>query len=227
MKVFLNKRAVQKAGVLASLLTVTLLIGHGCSEFAANSGGSGGGSSSMGSTGGAGAGSGFTPFPNATTVSLIYNKQMLDNLVICTGIGTASVSSVDEWERRQSSFSEYGYATDVTAPMLMAIAAVSGEVCNDLLNIETALSSDSRRIFNSIDFAAGPSALGASQIADATRRLARSCWARDEMPEELTIVQEEVNAATAGLSVNDAQQTRNLALMMCTGILASLSGISL
>lgn len=225
MKAMITKKMIQKGGVLASLLVVTLLIGHGCSEFAAISGGSSD-SASMGTSGGTGSGGGFTPFPNATTVSLIYNKQMLDNLVVCTGIGTPSVASVDEWERRQSSFSEYGYATDVTAPMLMAIAAVSGEVCNDLLNIETALAADNRRIFNSINFSAGPSALSSAQVADATRRLARSCWARDEVPAELTIIQEEVNAAMAGVNVNDAQQTRNLALMMCTGILASLSGIA-
>lgn len=214
-----------KIGVLGAVLGVTVLIGHGCSEFAAISGGSSG-SSSFGTVDGNGAGGGFIPLPEATTISLLYNKQILDNLVICTGIGTPSVATVDEWERRQSSFSEYGYATDVTAPMLMAIAAVSGEICNDLLAVETALPAASRRVFNAVDFGGGPSGFGAAQTADVARRLARSCWARDEAPDELTILQEEMESAKAGINMSSSAQTRNLALFLCTGMLASLSGIS-
>jgi hypothetical protein len=183
-----QKRIAWKLTILLSVLAVTIVIGHGCSKMSSmeSSNSSAGTTGGMGDTGGDGAGVGFTPMPGASTVSLLYNKQLVDNMVICAGIGTPSPATTAEWDRRQSSFSEFGYATDVTAPMLLAFAAVAGEICNDLLNIETAVPGTSRRIFNSVDFAAGPGALSNTQVADVTRRIARSCWARDEDQAELT-----------------------------------------
>jgi len=160
-------------------------------------------------------------------VSLLYNKQMVDNMVLCTGIGTASVGTLDEWEKRQSSFSEYGYATDITAPMLMAVAAVAGEMCNDLLNLETVLPAANRRIFGAFNFASGVAAVDSVAIGDATRRLARSCWARNENEAELQIINEEMLAAKTGVSATAPAQTRNLAHLLCTSMIASLSGITL
>ncbi len=225
MKKLMSKKTIQKVGILSSLLVVTLYIGHGCSEFQGAMGNLGG-SLGLGSTGGNSAGSGFEPKPMAQTAALVYNKQLLDSFVTCTGIGTPSVASKDEWDKRQSSFSEYGYATDVTAPMMMAVAAVSGEVCNDLISLESALPADSRRIFNAIDFSAGPAALGNAQVDDTARRIARSCWSRTPAADELTIIREEVTAGAAGANLTDTAQTKKLALLMCTGMLASLSGLT-
>ncbi len=225
MRMLMNRKTIHKVGILSSLLMVTLYIGHGCSEFkgAVNTLGSNFG---LGNTGNGGAGAGFVPKPNVQTAALVYNKQLLDSMVTCTGIGTPSVASKEEWNKRQSSFSEYGYATDVTAPMMMAVAAVSGEVCNDLIKIESVLPSNSRRIFNSIDFSAGPAALGNLQVEETAQRIARSCWSRTPAADELQIIREEVTAGTAGISVTDAAETKKLALLICTGMLASLSGLS-
>ena len=220
-------RWLKKVGLLVGVAAVTALIGHGCSKFSSSGGSGSDMGSTMGTTNGTGAGGGFQPMANTLTVSLIYNKQLLDNMVTCTGIGTPSVQTVDEWQGRQSSFSEYGYATDVTAPMLMAITAVAGEVCNDLLDKEENLSADQRRIYNSVNFAAGVSALNSTVTADMVRRMARACWARNENPDELQIVQDELATALAGVNATDPVQTHNAALMVCTAMLSSLSGITL
>lgn len=224
----LNQRGmVKKVSILVSLAAATLLIGHGCSQFAGNSGGSSSSSVPTGTAGTGGGGTGFTPIPNALTVSLVYNKQILDNYVACSGIGRPSVATTSEWQRRQDSFAEYGYATDITAPMLMAITALTGEICNDLLNIETTQPAASRRIFNAIDFAAGPSAISGSIMGETVRRLSRACWARDEFPEELNIITADLNQSLTGLNLNDPAETRKTALLLCTGMLSSLSGYTL
>ncbi len=228
MFIKLGSKARRKVAMVASLSALTILIGHGCSKMSANNNSaSSSGGAPLGTSGGTGAGSGFTPVPGAATVSLIYNKQIMDNMVGCTGIGSPSAATLAEWSNRQSSFSEYGYATDVTAPMLMAITALSGEICNDLLSAEAPLPQASRRIFNSVDFTAGPGSFQAAQVADVARRIARSCWARNEEVDELGIINEEATAALSGVSMTDSQQTKNLSLMVCTGMLASLSGITL
>jgi len=221
-----TSRLAKKLTILAAIAAVSVVIGHGCSEFSSNNSSSSSGGS-MGTAGGGGAGSGFTPLPNTLTVSLIYNKQIVDNMVACSGIGKASTATLAEWDKRQSSFSEYGYATDVTAPMFMAITALAGEICNDLLNLEVPLAAGSRRIFPMMNFAAGPSGLSQTAIADSVRRLARSCWAREETAEELNIIQTEISGALQGVNTSDAGQTRNAALMTCTGMLSSLSAVTL
>lgn len=239
MKKRVSKKMIQKMGILASLTAVTLFIGHGCSDFTASNGGSGASSTSTGFGNGGDPGTnggGFTPIPGVNTVSLIYNKQLIDNMVMCVGTGTPSEATVDEWKKRMASFSEYGYALDLTAPMAMALAAVSGEMCNDLLDLETALPQDQRRLFNAWDFTKGPNALTDAAIEETVLRFSLSCWARTQLAEENDAVKcalgspsgkytTECESSRAG--VTDAAKTRPLALLMCTSMLASLSGIIL
>lgn len=226
----MSTRMGKKLAILASLAAVTVFIGHGCSNFTAGSGGdmssSGGGPviTNGGDTGEVGGV--IQPMAGANTVSLIYNKQLLDNMVVCAGTGTASPETVAEWESRQSSFSEYGFALDVTAPMLMAITAVAGEICDDLLDVELAQAPADRRLFKAWDFSKAPSVadLPDSAINDAARRFALSCWARTEVAGEALAYREELRTSTESQTL---AETRKLALIMCTGALASLSGITL
>jgi hypothetical protein len=215
--------------ILTSLLGVTLLIGHGCSKFASNENDE----SSISDLGGGGVGGGdLTIVPNASTVSLLYNKQFVANMVNCTGIGQASLTTLNEWTNRQNSFSEYGYGVDITAPMLMAVTAVSGEICNDVLSRELPLpmglsTSAGRQIFYDWNFAQGPVSLTNLAIENAARSLAISCWSRDTTAEELGIIQEEVALLTqaAATTTSSPEETRKVALAMCTGMLSSMSGI--
>ncbi|MBX7231879.1 MAG: hypothetical protein K1X29_07310 [Bdellovibrionales bacterium] len=221
-----HQKKIKLLSVGSSLLLVVIFLGHGCSQMASNLSSVNSSSEVMIGTSGGTTGSSIDIFPNASTVSLIYNKQLVDNLVSCTGLGLASTQTLAEWSKRQSSFSEYGYATDVTAPMLMAIAAVSGEICNDLVSTESVLPQEKRRIFNAINFSSGSATWVSQNVAETVRRITRSCWARNETSEELGIIQEEVATGLSGVSSSDLQQTKNIALMVCTGILSSLSGIT-
>src|SRR5690606_22643482 len=93
-----------------------------------------------------------------------------------------------EFAKRKGSLSEYGYATQVTAPMLMAATAVAGEVCNKLIAVESAQAAGQRRIFNSINFSADPVQVTNQELREVTRRIARSCWLRNESDEEFEII---------------------------------------
>lgn len=158
------------------------------------------------------------PIPGRKTASIVYGKQVLDNMVACTGIGRPSPQTLQEYEDRKASFSEYGYATQVSAPMLMGIAAVAGEVCNDLITQEDGQSDfQARRVFRSVDLA-GASA-SSSELESALELLAVSCWQR--MPDE-----SEKQSIVDGVR-DIGGNARTSALTMCTTVLSSLSAITM
>jgi hypothetical protein len=64
-----------------------------------------------------------------------------------------------------------------------------------------------------------------SSLQDAMRRIARSCWSRDEDPNEGQIIMDAVQSAFQG--ANGANTTHDAALFMCTSMLASLDSLIL
>lgn len=161
----------------------------------------------------------FKVIEGAETASITYGGQVLDNMVACTGLQTVSQKTQDEYNSRRGSLSEYGNVLDVNPPLVMAQAAIAIEVCDDLYTEESAMSSNDRRIFNRITEGATPSA---ADIQDTLRRMARSCWGRDETPtENETVVQ---NTQSIVSSSDAATQSRHAAIAVCTSVLASLDG---
>jgi hypothetical protein len=199
-----------------------LLFGQACGGFKASTGSSSQ-SSNLSIT--EGLPKDFTPKPNTATASLVYARQALDSMISCTGIKTSDATINNEFEKRKGSLSEYGYATQVTAPMLMAATAVAGEVCNKLINNERAQAADQRRIFNAVNFNANPALLSSNDLRDVTRRLARSCWLRNETDQEFEMI--ESGFREAFNDQTSASATRAGMLMVCTGLLSSLSGLEM
>ncbi|MCB0384870.1 MAG: hypothetical protein KDD43_05710 [Bdellovibrionales bacterium] len=221
-------KKVKLLSVIAVLSAVTAFIGHGCSDFSSKS-------SSNGSSGGllGGDNQDFEIIPGERTVSTVYAKQVLDNMTSCSGIGTPSVATIQEWSDRLGTLSEYGYATTVSGPMMMGIVAIAGEICNDLLTVETPKPDMERIIFDGVDFTRGPSSVSPATVRLVVTRLARSCWQRedDSLPgpngelSETDIVVNAYNDIASAGGADSPAQTRNAMLGLCTGMMASLSAI--
>lgn len=202
---------------------VVLTIGHGCGRMKAKRGAF----DSAASLDGAcltQAGSKINPVVGEGTVSISYGSQVLDNMVACTGIMEPSVQTMEEWEARRGALSEYGYATQISAPMMMGIAAIAGEVCNDLINQEE--NSGTRRIFRNINFQSPPSSLSSMDVEDSISYLARSCWQREVTEEEKQDILTTIDAIAleGGDSPND---TRNSMLGLCTAMLSGLAAVQM
>ena len=60
--------------------------------------------------------------PGAETASIAYGKQVLDNMVACTGLQVVSQKTLDEFDSRRGSLSEFGNVMDVNPPLVMAHA---------------------------------------------------------------------------------------------------------
>lgn len=158
----------------------------------------------------------LTIIPGAKTVGLVYSRQFLDNMVSCTGIGKPSLKTKASFDNRRGSLSKYGYANKVSGPGLMAIAAVAGEVCDDLISKEKT----TPRIFPEVNFS---SALNANDLQNGLRRMALSCWQRQPTNEEVSTILNSITDMNndGGLSSADA------AMVVCTQVLAVLNGIEL
>jgi hypothetical protein len=165
---------------------------------------------------------------NTLSIGLVYGKQILDNFTGCLGSGIPSQRTLNVYEAKQGSISEDGAVGTVTAPMLMATASIAGEVCMDLINQERGLSLNARRIFTGIDFASN-SVPAQGLMQDAARRIARSCWDRDEESAEADVILQSVNSAfssapTAAVATPVAQDAM---LFLCTSMMSSLEAIAL
>lgn len=159
----------------------------------------------------------YEVIPGQQTVSIAYGRPMLDSMVSCTGVGQPSTRTLNEWTSRNQSLSEYGNLTDVSGAMMMAVTAVAGEVCRDLLDKERPLANGSRGIFSEVDFAKVGS-ISNLEIESASNMLGISCWQRVPTLDEKSMI-----ASTIG---QIGGNTDTGALGLCTAMLSSLSAIA-
>ena len=107
----------------------------------------------------------------------------------------------------------------VNGPEWVAITAIGGNICDDLVTQEKALAAASRRFFSQIDFTKGPASQTAASKDDSISRLARAVWARNETPTEHAAIRASMDASFTSTTVAD---TANEMLFACTAMIASL-----
>lgn len=208
------RRNTSIIGILVLSLATFIGIGQGCGEGLQSTGGLASGLCN-GSESVSIVDKDYDVQPGERTVSIAYGRQLLDSFVSCTGVGTPSQRTLDEFDNRNQSLSEYGLLTDVSAAQMMATAAVAAEVCQDLIERERGLASADRFIFNEVDL--DGTGLNQVEMVSAVELMALSCWQRNSSDaEELDIV----NAINL-MNTN----SQNGALGLCTSMLSSLSAI--
>ncbi len=212
MKTKKLKKFIRTALMIATLSMTVLFIGHGCSEF----GSSNKAPQPSSATGQAG-NDGLNIIPNTKTVSTVYAKQFMDNMVSCTGLRIESARTRGEFENRKGSLSEFGYATDITPPMLMSIAAIAGEVCSDLIAKEAA--SQNQMMFEGFSFPNGSVSTG--DLHDAIQRMALSCWHRRALDSEVNLISSMIDETA------DNRNSEQSALLLCTAMLSSYKSIEM
>ena len=219
MSTFKVKKMFSAVVVSAWLGLVVLFVGHGCSEI-----GSPGGKRNGAASLGVDVPDGITIYPNTKTVSTVYAKQFLDNMVSCTGLRIESAETRERWEAESGSLSEFGYATDVTPPMMMAIATVAGEICSDITNPDATVNKGSRdRLFPGVNFASNGT-MSSGEIRDAVQRVALSCWHRRASSDEVNVISSMVTDNVASETTNRSQMA---AMLVCTSMLSSYKSIEM
>lgn len=211
----------KRMAIFAVILVVggaTLSIGNGCSQQYSNRGSTDVGSTDNNTSGTGGNNSDVEVIPGARTVSLVYSKQVLDQLSSCTGLAMPSDKTTATYQQKQGAISMYGYVNTVTSPMMMAVTSIAGEICNDLINQEVA---NGPRLFVGYNFTAA-SLPTPAQLGDSVSRIALSCWQRNETAEERQVLLDMINSS---VGVSEATAGRKSALMICTAMLSSLDSL--
>lgn len=160
----------------------------------------------------------YIPDPNAPTLSVVYNKQVLDHMVSCSGVGIPSDATQATWASKRGAISIDGTVLTITAPMLMAVTTIAGDVCRDLIDQEKI----SPRLFLGVNWAS--TMLPSDAILnDSVRGLALSCWQRSEEEVERQTILDAVKSQFSGASINNSDAF----LFLCTSMLASLDTLIL
>lgn len=166
-----------------------------------------------------GSGSDITVIPGARTVSMVYSKQVLDQLSACSGLALPSEKTLTMYEQKKGAISTYGTANTVTSPMMMAVTSIAGEICNDLIDQEVV--SAQPRLFSGFNMAANVLPNN-SELSDTISKLAVSCWQRNENSSERQLL---LDMVSSSVGVNEALAARKSALLLCTSMLSSLDAL--
>lgn len=225
MKITSHKKKTIGIIVTLSFATfITVTQGNGCTgKFSATSSSSSGeasDTSSIPDTSG-NVDSGIPIIPGAKTVSLVYSKQVLDQMTTCAGVSRPSDTTLAMYDQKKGAVSVYGTANTITGPMMMAVTSIAGEVCNDLLNQEATATSSRIFAFNDKNFSTNmlPST---TEMNDAISRLGLSCWQRIPDSNERAVISSMI-ADT--IKNGDSKASRSAALMICTSMLSSLDAL--
>lgn len=212
----------------AVALTVVLVtVGNGCSkraDYSSMSSSSDGGSNNQFDSDGQG---GTTPqtdiIPGAKTASVVYAKQALDQLTSCAGVRVASDDTIRMYNSKEGSISAYGDFNSVTAPMLVALTNIAGEVCDDLIDQEVREVAAGRpaRIFAGFNMSATTLPAPAA-VNEAMGKLAQSCWHKQESANERTAILDLLSSIQNGSQLASRRQ----ALLLCTAMLSSLNSLT-
>lgn len=152
--------------------------------------------------------------PTVKMVSVVYAKQMLDQLTSCVGLEKPSDATIRTYQQKGGAVSLYGDAGSVTAPMMMATTSIAAEICNDLVGQEIAKGPHVFLNWNLNTMADATNLPANRDITDAVSRLGLSCWQRAPTNEEMT--------AMVDLAMYAAPTRRYSAIMVCTAMLSSL-----
>ncbi len=156
--------------------------------------------------------------PTVKMVSVVYAKQMLEQLTSCVGLEKPSDATIRVYQQKSGAVSLYGDAGSVTAPMMMATTSIAAEVCNDLIQQEKRVTP---HIFVgwALNSSAASSVSGVSSrdITDAISRLSLACWQKAPTNQETNDI--------LALANFESPSRENSALMVCTAILSSLKTI--
>lgn len=156
--------------------------------------------------------------PGARTVSLAYSKQVVDQLSACSGLALPSEKTMAMYEQKKGQMSTYGAANTVTGPMMIAVASLAGEICNDLIEQELVVGA---RLFSGYALA-GSVLPNSTQLSDTITKIALSCWQRNESASERSLI---LNMISSSVGAGEAMAARKSALMICTSMLSSLDSI--
>lgn len=156
-------------------------------------------------------------------------EQLGRSMASVTGVEYVS-SILNEYNGRKALMTTDYQLDSITAPMMVSIANLGSQYCNELIRVESAQAAGVRKVFSGVDFTKGVSNLQDDQFNQVIGVLGFKFWGREISTEERAILhdarKEFIQAIPSG-STNSAAQTRALILSTCTSMLSAVDFITI
>lgn len=222
-----NKKILKNVSIVAGLFGVLSFYGFNCAPASFNVANQSGVAilSSNGIIPVDDVGTGTLDQKTDLPYALLTSEQIFNSFINLTDQPNFSNNIMNEFNLRSGTLSVTSDLKFMNAPMLLAITSLAGEVCNGLVAREQAIADTTqRRFFSNVNFGQAIANFDQQSYSSTVSRLASSFWGRSPSSEELQMFSEFRNdfiAAVPAAQINQAAQTRALALSTCTAMLAT------
>lgn len=160
-------------------------------------------------------GSGATYKASTNKVEAVTSqRQFFPSIKKCLGLADSEVSSASQTAFTQASPSlpPTGNVQDLSAPMMMSVLKVAGELCNDLIKKEKNLSQ--KTFFTDFNLS-GSTPNSSPNLSSTVQVFANRCWGRAATTDEVSIITKSM--ATLNLTNSSAA-----ALYLCSAAIGSI-----
>lgn len=214
-----NLRASKVILTLVVFTGALTIVGNGCSRFISEpqsaSSTADNGAQTLPETGG---GADIPVIPGTKTMNVASASQALDHFATCSGLIRPSDRTIATYLEKKGSLSTTGAVNTITPASLMAMTALIGDVCDDLIEQDKI----NPRLFINFNFSSS-SLPSDTVLSKAIARLSLSCWERQPDSQEASGL---LNMLKASIAAGEVNGHRKAAEMACTTILASLDAIT-
>ncbi len=224
-------KLIKSTAVLFSLSVVIVAVGFGCGVGFSPSGNNNSSESSVSVPGTTVPGNidGMvfkpgTPTYGTAVYTSFYNSLMSKLNLDATVTGQVT-NMAREFLNQKGSLSENGKPTAINSSFVFAATALTAAGCLDRITYEQA-NPTMKLFFNAVDLNAASTSLTDTSLKDTIRRLARGLYGDNETLAEDTLLLTDVKASMADDPNNDAVETREAMLYLCTAMASSTLGLS-
>lgn len=161
------------------------------------------------------------------TAGVAVLKQNYAALIGALQVATPSNTTVTAYNQQVTNLSETGTTATISPAMVLSYSVLAASVCQDRINFEANNANAAQRLFfNALNLGAGPANNAtAANLGDVVNRLARALWQRNETESERNAL---IAGATESMGLdaaNNATETREAALYICTAMASSAAGL--
>lgn len=178
--------------------------------------------------GGVDTNTGTPVIPAVKSAGVPILSQAYASLTGALQVATPSAASRDEYNRQVTNLSESGRPSSIGSSYAVAYSTLGAQLCLDRITTEINQQAAQKVLFNEVNLSAAPANnANEANLSLVINRLARALWQRNETAAERQILIQAVNDSMALDAGNNANETQEAALFLCTAMLSSSAGMQL
>lgn len=157
----------------------------------------------------------------ATNVGMKNFRQIIASLYKITGVSLSDATVLETTTRLRSRLPTNGQVTELSAPMVLAMAEMTGAFCFQFIENDAALPAAQRRAHKLVVFGEGPQSLTPAIRTSVIGEYANLFWQRDPTADETTALNALFDGVTKD-APNQADELKRSLRGVCAAVAGSL-----